>query len=420
MVVKSATLVMNEMMQKAVAEGRDVVNLGFGEAGLPVLPALRGIMASDSARNAYPAVQGGPAVREAVAGYFRRRGIGADAERIVMAPGSKALLFALMQALDGDLILARPSWVTYAAQARLNGKRIVWVDAPAEAGGVPDPALLEDAIAKARAAGLDPRIMLLTSPDNPSGTVAPRGIVATLARIAREEDLAIISDEIYRDLAYDQTAFTSPAQLAPERTFVTTGLSKSMALGGWRIGAARFPLNDLGGRVMASVIGTGSEIWSGMPIFLEPVAEYCFDEPADVVERVARSRRLHETVSREVWRIMREAGAACREPSGAFYLYPTFAGSALAEALGVHDDAGLSRALLDRFGIGSLPGSAFGDRPERMGLRIVTSMMYGAGDEERLATLESDRPLDSPSVRHGLERTRDVFVGAGARVASMA
>jgi aspartate aminotransferase len=411
MVAKSATLVMNEMMQRAVAQGRSVINLGFGEAGLPVLPELRTILSRDSAKNAYPAVQGSAAVRNAMSGYFTRRGIPADAAHCLMAPGSKALLFALLQAVKGDIVLSRPSWVTYAAQSHMLNKQCIWVDAPDSAGGVPDPELLVSALETARRDGRHPTAMLLTSPDNPSGTVAGREIVERLVAIAREQDLAIISDEIYRDLAYDQIHFTSPAELAPERTFVTTGLSKSMALGGWRIGAALFPRSVLGETVMEEVVGTASEIWSGMPIFLEGVAEYCFSEPSDVLDWVRASRHLHQQVSQEVHGIMVAAGAECREPSGAFYLYPTFQGSQFVRELGVGDDDSLSRALFERFGIAVLPGSAFGDLPERMGLRVVTSMMYGADDEARFATLSMADPLQAPSVKAGLERVSEVFVG---------
>lgn len=406
---------MNEMMQRAVAQGRSVINLGFGEAGLPVLPALRRILSEDSALNAYPAVQGSLAVRGALAGYFTRRSIPADADHCLMAPGSKALLFALMQALRGDIVLSRPSWVTYAAQSQMLNKHCIWVDAPESAGGVPDPKLLVSALDEARREGLNPTAMLLTSPDNPSGTVAGRAIIEQLVAIAREQNLAIISDEIYRDLAYDQVDFTSPAQLAPERTFVTTGLSKSMALGGWRIGAALFPQNDLGDTVMAEVIGTASEIWSGMPIFLESVAEYCFSESKDVLEWVNASRHLHAAVSKEIHGILIEAGASCRAPSGAFYLYPTFQDSSFAGKLGVDDDTSLSRELFERYDIAVLPGNAFGDLPERMGLRVVTSMMYGADDEARLQTLHMADPLQSPSVKAGLERIREVFVGVPSK-----
>lgn len=410
MTEKSATLRINEQMQEYARRGEPVVNLGFGEAGLPVLPVLRELVAANSYKNAYPQVQGGPAARTAVSCYFQRRGIPADPELCLLAPGSKAILYGLLATLPGDVVLARPSWVSYAAQAHNLGKNVLWCDAPATAGGVPDPALLPEMLDRARADGHDPRVMVLTSPDNPSGTVAPPEVLRDLARIASEQDLWIISDEIYRDVAYEPDAYTSIAEIIPDRTIVTSGLSKSLALGGWRIGVARFPLTDAGRELFSSVIALASELWSGTPIFLEPVVEYAFSEPADVVERIAQSRRLHAVVSREIYQILREAGADVRPPAGGFYLYPTFAGSPLADRLGVKTDTELADALLRTGKVGMLPGTSFGDRPERLGLRIVTSMIYGASDQQRLATLHAADPLQSEPVIAGLAQIRAAFI----------
>ncbi|MFT9009727.1 MAG: pyridoxal phosphate-dependent aminotransferase [Bifidobacterium sp.] len=410
MAKKSATLVMNELMFDKQSKGERVVNLGFGEAGLPVLPSLTKIAAEHLPQNSYPYVQGGAQVRKSISGYFRRRGIASDSELCLTAPGSKAIIYALLLAIQGDLILSRPSWTSYGMQAQLMGKKVVWVDTPEVAGGIPDPSLLQQAIDTDRAEGGNPRILLITNPDNPSGTVSPADALSKLATIAKNNDLTIISDEIYRDLAYDQKQYVSIAELAPERTIVTTGMSKSLALGGWRVGAATFPKNDLGQRLYDSVVGSASEIWSGMAIFLEPVAEYAFAEPQDVRQRVAQSRILHQKVSHAIYEIFEAAGAKVREPNGAFYMYPTFRNTEIAERFGVTDDRQLSSLLLAEKGIATLPGRAFGDKPERMGLRVVTSMVYGTNDEERETTLHSQDPVNEPSVRQALDHVREVLL----------
>jgi aspartate/methionine/tyrosine aminotransferase len=403
MMKKSATLKINEQMQEYARKGVPVVNLGFGEAGLPVLPVFRELVVANSHLNAYPPVQGGRGARNAVASYFRRRRIDADPQLCLTAPGSKAILYGLLASLPGDVVLARPSWVSYAAQAGSLGKRTVWCDIPAATGGIPDPDLLPGVLEQARRDGRDPRILILTSPDNPTGTVARADQLHKLAQIAVDHDLTVISDEIYRDLAYDPDEYTSIAEIIPDRTVVTSGLSKSLALGGWRLGVARFPATAEGEALYDRFIALASELWSGTPILLEAVVEYAFSEPADVVERVAQSRRLHGAVSQAIFRILRSAGASVRPPAGGFYLYPTFAGSALAERLGVHTDVELADALLSSERIGALPGSSFGDRPERLGLRLVTSMVYGRSDAERLATLRAADPLQAEPVRSALE-----------------
>ncbi|WP_279581880.1 pyridoxal phosphate-dependent aminotransferase [Fodinicola feengrottensis] len=247
MVVHSATLAVNERLAAMRAAGQQVVHLGFGEAGLPVLPEIAEVLTAHAGRNGYGPVIGSPSARTAAAGYFARRGLKkTDAAQIAFAPGSKPLLYALIAALPGDVVLPQPAWLTYAAQAALAGKHVIGVPAPAAAGGMPDPALLEETLREARKAGRRPGVLLLTLPDNPTGTMADRALVEQVCRIAENHDLAIISDEIYRDLCHRPQEAVSAASYVPDRTFVTNGLSKAMALGGWRIGFARFPVGPHG------------------------------------------------------------------------------------------------------------------------------------------------------------------------------
>ena len=111
---------------------------------------------------------------------------------------------------------------------------------------MPEPAALRETLERAARESVTPGLLVLTLPDNPTGTFAPAPVVAELVEIAQSHGLAIICDEIYRDLAHDPEALVSPAELAPELVFITNGLSKSMALGGWRIGFARLPDGPLG------------------------------------------------------------------------------------------------------------------------------------------------------------------------------
>ena len=146
----SATLAANERIRARIAAGAPVLHLAFGEAGLPVHSALADVLARAAPVNAYGPVAGSPAARQAAAGYFERRGLPTGQEQIVFAPGSKARLFALLSILPGDVVLPRPSWVSYAAQAALAGKRVWHAPIGAEAGGLPDPAALEQVLAEAR------------------------------------------------------------------------------------------------------------------------------------------------------------------------------------------------------------------------------------------------------------------------------
>ena len=212
----SATLAINEAIRKRQASGEEILHLGFGEAGLPVPDFISNALQEAAFENSYGAVAGSVAAREAGAAWFSRRGIPTTAEQVIFAPGSKALLFAAIAVLPGDLILARPSWVSYAAQAALLNKPVIDVPIPAEAGGIPDPALLEGAIQDALKSGRKPGILLLTIPDNPTGTVAGEAAVKELCDIAAKYNLAIISDEIYGEVVHDGRA-PSAAQYLEER-----------------------------------------------------------------------------------------------------------------------------------------------------------------------------------------------------------
>ncbi len=399
-VTLSATLAANEDIERRRRAGERVLHLAFGEAGLPVHPALRERLVAASERNGYGPVAGATELRTAAAGYWHRRGLPTDPELVVCGPGSKPLLYGLLLAIGGDVVLPMPSWVSYAAQADLVGARPLLVPAPPGEGGVPDPERVVSSVLHARSRGRDVRSMLLTLPDNPTGTLASAGTVGRLTEVARDLDLVIISDEIYRDLLHDPAdGFLSPADLAPERTVITSGLSKSLALGGWRIGVARLPSAGLRDRLLA----VASEIWSSPAAPVQQAAAYAYTEPAELVERIDRSRRLHGAVARAVHDRLVRAGARTDAPRGGFYLYPDFTGLALATSVE------LAAKLLDEHGVGVLPGHVFGDDPKALRVRVATSLLYGESTERRLAALNASDPLELPWISASLDHLSEAL-----------
>jgi len=405
-VAVSATLAANEALDHRRRAGLPVLPLAFGEAGLPVMPELERELAAAAGHGAYGPVAGGADLRAAAAGYWRRRGLPAEPELIVAGPGSKPLLYGLLLAIGGSVVVPRPSWVSYAAQTRLMGTEPIFVSTPPGEGGVPDPEELRVAVTVERAAGHPVRCVVVTLPDNPTGTLARPETVRRLCEVARELDLIIIADQIYRDLVFDQGAdYPCPSRYAPERTVITTALSKNLALGGWRVGVALLPeaLSGLRDRLAA----VASEIWSSTSGPIQQAAAYAFAEPPEVVERVAASRRLHETMVHAMAERFRAAGARTARPQGGFYLYPDF--EDLRDRLGVRTSAELAALLLDRYGMGVLPGSAFGDRPEALRLRVAISLLYGETDDQRTATLTAEDPIALPWIAAALDRTTEVL-----------
>ncbi len=413
-VALSATLAANETMDARRRRGEPVLPMGFGEAGLPAHPLLREALAGAAGENSYGPVAGHARLREAAASYWGRRGLPTGADLVVCGPGSKALLYGLLAAIGGDVALTRPSWVSYAAQAHLAGYVAHFV--PGD-GGVPDAGELARTVGAARAAGRAVRSVIVTLPDNPTGTMAPSASVRALCSVADQHDLIIISDEIYRDLVHDdQAEFVSPASLAPERTVVTTGLSKSLALGGWRLGVARLPDGWLGPELRDRLLAVGSEIWSAPAGPVQQAAAVAFGEPPVLAERVALSRRLHARVAREVAVRFAKGGASVPEPAAAFYVYPDFTPLAgvLLERYGVTSDDGLAALLLERYGVCVLPGSAFGEPARRLRLRAATSLLYGETEIQRTTALNSADPCSLPWIAAALNRLGEVLADLAA------
>jgi aspartate aminotransferase len=389
--------------------GEPVLPLAFGEAGLPAHRMLRAALARAAGFTSYGPVAGHAALREAAARYWARRGLPTEAEAVICGPGSKALLFGLMAAIGGDVAVTRPSWVSYAAQASLAGQVAHFVPGSA---GVPDAEPLARAVSAARAAGRQVRSVIVTLPDNPTGRLASPAAVRALCSVAETHGLIIISDEIYRDLVHDADApFPSPAVISPERTVITTGLSKNLALGGWRLGVARLPDGEFGRELRARLLGIGSEIWSAPAGPVQQAAALAFSEPQALAERVALSRRLHASVARAVALRFAAAGAAVPAPQAAFYLYPDFSPLAdvLLERHGVTSDESLAAVLLHTYGVGVLPGSAFGEESGRLRLRVATALLYGDTDTERTAALNSADPCSLRWIAASLARLEEVL-----------
>ena len=263
----------------------------------------------------------------------------------------------------------------------------------------------------AAAAGRPIRSVVVTLPDNPTGRVASPATVAAFCEVAAAHRLVIISDEIYRDLVHDDaTALLGPAEAAPAQTVITTGGSKNLALGGWRIGVARMPAGPLGVRLRRALLGAGSEIWSAPAAPVQHAAALAFAEPPPITRRIAASRVLHAQVAIAVAAVCTTAGLIVPAPQAGFYVYPDF--EPWRDHLRRHrvtTSAGLARLLLQRYGAATLPGSAFGEPPGVLRLRLATAMLYGDSQEQQEAALAASDPTALPPVAAALTRLSEIF-----------
>jgi aspartate aminotransferase len=405
----SPNLRLNEVVADRRRRGVDTLHLGFGEARLPLVPELADVLAEATRHTTYSPVAGTATARESLAGYFRRRRLPTEASHVVLAPGSKPLLFATIAALDGDVYIPAPSWNSYAPQVALSGHTPIPVPIGETCGGLPDLRLLAGRIDGDRRRGYRPAAVIVNTPDNPTGTTASPAALDALCAVVADSGLALISDEIYRDLAHRDDGgdgpdrFASPAEFLPDRTVVCTGLSKSLAIGGWRIGGARFPAGGFGTELRDRVLAIASDVWSTLAAPMQAVAAYAFSEPPAVVDRLRRSRRMHGSIARACYEVCRSRGARVRRPTGGFYVYADFGARRREFAEhGAVDSASLADVLLADFGVAVLAGHHLGDDSRRLAFKVATTGFVGHGDDEQLAALSAPDAARLPHVRRRL------------------
>ena len=319
----SPTLGINERVRALRAEGRRVHHLGFGESPFPAPPRLVEALAAHAHEKSYLPVAGLPALRETVAAHqWRLTGHDPADVDVLIGPGSKSLLFAIQMAIPGDLLLPVPSWVSYAPQAALLGQHVVPVPTRLDDAGYHlEPAALRDAIAAARRDGREPTKLLVNFPNNPAGMTLDAGAIEAIAEVCRREDVVLISDEIYGRTSYDQR-YRSAGPVYPEGTVVTSGLSKHLSLGGWRLGVALVPKARAG--LFETLCHIASETWSCVAAPVQHAAVDAYAGHADVEDFVRDTTAVHALVNRHLAHGLRALGADCPLPQGGFYCWPDF------------------------------------------------------------------------------------------------
>jgi len=423
----SATLSVNEAVAKRRAAGRETIHLGFGEASFPLHPLLATALAEAAKSTAYAPVLGIPKLRKAIAEYLtRKRGLAFSSDQIIVAPGSKPLLYALLQVLEGDLLLPVPSWVSYAPQARLAGREVIGVETDSADCHRITPHALSQAMLQARRNGANARILIVNTPSNPTGSMFERADVEAIALWAREEGITLISDEIYAELAHGWREHVSPASFYPEGSIVTGGLSKAFSAGGWRLGYAALPPTEAGAHAMVALRSLASEIWSSTATPVQEAAIVAYLPNESQEQYVHQSALVYGYLAECLYKSLADLDVPCPHPAGGFYLYPDFSPwrSSLA-TMDIKTGTELVHYLLEKWDIATLPGSAFGEPPESLRLRLSTSLLclpvHATSPFERETALwemlskaealhlESDVTLSMPALERAQTRLKEVI-----------
>ena len=326
----------------------DVISLGVGEPDFdtPAVVVEAGIAALRAGRTHYTSNYGTIELRRALAEHIERRyGVAYDPEReiVVTVGSSEALAASLAAVVDpGDeVVVAEPTYVAYTPDIIFAGGTPVFVPTHPEDGWQLDPDAVEAAITPRT------RAMFLGFPNNPTGAVLDPDRLRALAHIADRHDLIVISDEVYDRLVYGghrHEAFSAMPGMR-DRTILLGGFSKAYAMTGWRVGYVCAPADLLDG-----IIKVHQYIIMSAPTIAQDAALVALSEAdADVERMVAEYDRRRQMFVAGLKRI----GLPTAEPRGAFYAFPSIAGSGLSS-----DE--FSERLLFEHHVAVIPGTAFG------------------------------------------------------------
>jgi aspartate aminotransferase len=350
---ESATLLMARRARELRAEGRDIIDLSLGEPDHDP-PAFALEAAAEALRgpwHKYPPVNGFPDVRQAIAHKFLRdNGLHYTADQIVVSTGAKQSLMNVIMALVGpgdEVVIPAPFWVSYVEQVRLAGATPVVVHSTLD----------EDwkAPVERIAAAITPRTRLLifSSPCNPSGSVMTRRELEDLATVVqRHKDLYVIADEIYEHIVFEgeHISFGSLPGMA-ERTITVNGLSKAFALTGWRLGYIGAPQ-----WIAQAATKVQGQFTSGANGIAQRVAKACVEADAAALAPMREDfRRRRDLV---VSKLAAIPGWRCNVPQGAFYLMPDV--SASIDGTCIKGSVDLSMHLLDKANVSLVEGRSFG------------------------------------------------------------
>ncbi len=329
------------------AQGRDIIHLEIGE---PDFDTPRHIVeaaktALDQGWTHYGPTQGLPELRESIANYVSStRGIRVGPEHVCVVPGGKPMMFFPMLALlePGDeAIYPNPGFPIYESMINFLGATPVPIPLKEERGFSLDLDLLRDSLS-ART-----KLVILNSPQNPTGGIIPAADIRAIADLLRDRDVMILSDEIYSRIYFGDPPLSIaslPGML--EKTIILDGFSKTYAMTGWRLGYGVMPpwLVDAVNKLMVNSNSCTAS-------FTQRAGIAALTGPQDDVETmVAEFRRRRDMFCAGLNQLR---GFRCAMPSGAFYAFPNIAATGIASKT-------LADELLTEAGVACLSGTAFG------------------------------------------------------------
>ena len=366
----AATVQMSIRARELREQGKNVIALSIGEPDFasPRHAIDAAYQAALRGETKYPPQDGTRALKEAVQRKFRREnGLDFALDQIAVSNGGKQAIFnAFMATVNAgdEVIVPTPIWGAYPLMTKLLGGTPVEVPCPQNNGFKLRPEDLDAAIT--------PRTkwLVLNFPNNPSGAACSKDEMRALADVlAKHPHVWVMADAMYEHLVYDGFESVSMAQAAPDladRTLLITGVSKTYAMTGWRIGFAA------GARALIkAMVNMQGQATAGVSSVGQAAAAAALDGPQESVDEMRQAYQRRRDLTVEMLNTC--PGLACHKPEGAFYVFPSIAGCVGRTTPGgrrIETDADFTHALLEEAHVAVAPGAAFGMSPY---IRISTA-----------------------------------------------
>ena len=347
----SMTIAISTLASELKAEGKDILSFSAGEPDFdtPEMIKAAAVTALNEGFTKYTPVAGIPELLDAISLKLKRdNGLLYDREQIISSNGAKQSLFNLTQTLidEGDeVIIPAPYWVTYPELVKYAGGKSVIIRTDDRSGFKITAAQLKAAITPKTT------MLILTTPSNPTGSVYSKSELEALAEVLKDTNIIVVSDEMYEKLLFGENTFTSVASISEDmyqRTITVNGLSKSVAMTGWRFGY----LASASKALVAKMNALQSQSTSNINSITQKAAIVALEGKVD--EEIEAMRQAFEARAIEAAELINEIdGLSVRKPDGAFYLFINIKGI-------TEDSMKFSKDLLAEYGVAVVPGIAFG------------------------------------------------------------
>jgi aspartate aminotransferase len=347
----------------------DYYALAFGQSPFQIPAPLQKALADNAASGGYAEAAGIERLRQAVASFHRRYfEQDVESEDVIIGPGTKTLLFMAFAVTEGTVVIPSPSWIGYSPFLKLLGKEYRSLPLHAENNYKISPQELDSLLKSLKSRS----ILVLNSPHNPTGAVYNKQELEDIAGVCRKYNTVVFADEIYALTTYHFDDFVSMANIYPEGTLVTSGLSKDRSAGGYRLGVCLLPRESTG-KLREAFIKLAAVLYTSATTPVQLAAVSAYEENKEIDEYLAVTRNIHRIMGRTLHKAFSLEGLTATVPNGGFYFYLDF--QQLSHRLrkkGIADSNALGRALLAHpYHFAVVTGDALELPPDRFGARVA-------------------------------------------------